>query len=100
MLFAIEKHISVSALSSKMNRRLVWQKAMWIKRDLSNYNASINLRTECSEREKGCGLNKKKSAISKVFRNLRWKFFPHRHWRRELQCVIAPLFALHPLMSK
>jgi hypothetical protein len=43
--FAIEKRISVSALSSKMNRRLVWQKAMQIKQDLPTYNASINLRT-------------------------------------------------------
>jgi hypothetical protein len=29
--FLIEKHISVSALSSKIYRRLVWQKAMRIK---------------------------------------------------------------------
>ncbi len=63
MLFAIEKRISVSALSTKIIRQLVWQKAMWIKQDLSTYNASINLRTECSEREKGCGVNIKKSAI-------------------------------------
>jgi len=45
MPFAIEKRISVSALSSKMNRQLVWQKAMPIKQDLPNYNASIYLRT-------------------------------------------------------
>jgi hypothetical protein len=43
--FAIEKRISVSAVSSKMNSRLVWQKAMQIKQDLPTYNASINLRT-------------------------------------------------------
>ncbi len=59
MLFANEKHISISALSSKMNRRLVWQKAMQIKQDLPTYNASINLHTECSEHEKRCSLNKK-----------------------------------------
>ncbi len=67
MLFAIEKRISVSALSRKMNRRLVWQKAMRIKQDLLTYNASINLRTECSEREKSCGVNQNKSAISNCF---------------------------------
>jgi hypothetical protein len=60
MPFAIEKHISVSALSSKMNRRLVWQKAMRIKQGLPTYNVSIYLRTECSEREKRRGTNKKK----------------------------------------
>jgi hypothetical protein len=59
--FAIKKRISVSALSSKMNRRLVWQKAMRYKQDLPNYNASIYLRTECSEREKRRGPNKKKN---------------------------------------
>jgi hypothetical protein len=45
MPFAIEKCISVSALSSKMNRRLGWQKAMRIKQDLPTYNASLYLRT-------------------------------------------------------
>ena len=47
--FAIEKHISFSALSSKLNRRFVWQKAMRIKQDLLTYNPPIYLRTECSE---------------------------------------------------
>jgi hypothetical protein len=60
MPFAIEECISVSALSSKRNRQLVWQKAMRIKQDLPTYNASIYLRTECSEREKSRGPNKKK----------------------------------------
>jgi hypothetical protein len=60
MPFAIKKCTSISALSSKMNRRLVWQKAMRIKQDLPTYNASIYLRTECSEREESRGPNKKK----------------------------------------
>ncbi len=59
--FAIEKRISVSALSSKMNRRLLWQKAMRIQPYRRTYNASIYLRTECSEREKRRGPNKKKN---------------------------------------
>ncbi len=67
MLFAIEKRISRSTLSSKMNRRLVWQKAMQIKQDLPAYNASINLRTECSDREKSCGVNQKKIRHFKTF---------------------------------
>jgi hypothetical protein len=46
--FAIEKGISVSAYSSKMNRRFVLQKAMRCKQDLPTYNAPIYLRTECS----------------------------------------------------
>ena len=58
--FAIEKHISFSALSSKMNRRFVLQKAMRIKQDLPTYNAPIYWRTECSERKKRRGPNKKK----------------------------------------
>jgi hypothetical protein len=33
---------------------------MWIEQDLSGYNASINLRSESSEREKRCGPNQKK----------------------------------------
>ncbi len=43
---------------------------------------------------------RKKSAILKLFHNLRCEFYPHRHWRRELPCALAPLFAPHPLMSK
>jgi hypothetical protein len=58
--FAIEKRISFSALSSKMNRRFVRQKAMRIKQDLPTYNAPIYLRTECSGRKKRRGPNKKK----------------------------------------
>jgi hypothetical protein len=60
VLFAIEKRISFSALSRKMNRRFVWQKVMRIKQDLPTYNAPIFLRTECSERKKRRGPNKKK----------------------------------------
>ncbi len=58
--FAIEKRISFSALSGKMNRQFVWQKALRNKQDLPTYNAPIYLRTECSERKKRCGPNKKK----------------------------------------
>jgi hypothetical protein len=82
VLFAIEKHISVSALSNKMNRRFVWQKAMRIKQDLPNYNALIYLRTECSECEKRSGPNKKK------IRNFTSVFDPHRHLRRRLDAPI------------
>ncbi len=60
MPFATKKHISVSALSSKMNRRLHCNEAMRIKQDLPTYNAPIYLRTECSERKKRSGPNKKK----------------------------------------
>ncbi len=59
MPFAIEKPISFSTLSSKMNRRFVNQKAMRIKQDLLTYNAPIYLRTECSESKKRRGPNKK-----------------------------------------
>jgi hypothetical protein len=59
MPFAIEKRISFTALSSKMNRRFVWQKAMRIKQDLPACNALIYLRTECRERKKRRGPNKK-----------------------------------------
>jgi hypothetical protein len=61
MPFSIEKRISFSALSSKMKRQFVWQKAMRIKQDLPTYNASIYLRTECSERKKRRGPNKNKN---------------------------------------
>ncbi len=61
MPFAIEKRISFSALYSKMNRRFVWQLAMRSKQDLPTYNAPIYLRTECSERKKRRGPNKKKN---------------------------------------
>ncbi len=60
VLFAIEKRISSSALSSKMNRRFVWQKAMRIEQDLPSFNAPIYLRTKCSKRKKRRGPNKKK----------------------------------------
>jgi hypothetical protein len=51
MPFANAKRISVSALSSKMNRRLVCNSAMRIKQDFPTYNAQIYLRTECPERK-------------------------------------------------
>jgi hypothetical protein len=60
--FAIEKRISFSALSSKMNRRF----AMRIKQNLHIYNAPIYLRTECSERKKRRGPNKKKIRQFKI----------------------------------
>jgi hypothetical protein len=49
MPYPIEKRISFSALSSKMKRRFVRQKAMRIKQDLPPCNAPIYLRTERSE---------------------------------------------------
>ncbi len=58
--FAIKKRISFSALSSKMNRWFVWQKAMRIKQDIPTYTAPIYLRTESSERKKRSGPNKEK----------------------------------------
>jgi hypothetical protein len=85
--FAIEKRFSGSALSSKMNRRLVWQKAMRIKQDLPTYNSSIYLRTERPVRKKRCGPNKQKSASLKLVHNSRYEIDPHRHWRRGLRCV-------------
>jgi hypothetical protein len=96
MLFAIAKLISVSALSSKMNRRLVWQKAVRNKH-LPTYNASINLRTECLERNRWRGQNKKKKP---QVHDSRCEFGTHRNWRRELVCVIASLFAPHDFYSK
>jgi hypothetical protein len=36
MPFAIEKHISISALSSKISRLFVWEKAMRIKQGSSS----------------------------------------------------------------
>jgi hypothetical protein len=61
--FAIEKLIS---FSNKMNRRFVWQKAMRIKQNLRTYNAPFYLRTECSERKKRRGPNKKKIRQFKI----------------------------------
>jgi hypothetical protein len=66
MPFAIEKRISFSALSSKMNRRFVRQKAMRIKQNLRTYNAPIYFRTECSKRKKRRGPNKKKICQLKI----------------------------------
>jgi hypothetical protein len=52
---------------------------MRIKQELLTYKASINLRTECSEREKSCGVNPKKISNSKLFHNLRCEFYLHLH---------------------
>ncbi len=60
MPFAIEKHISISTPSGKINKWLLWQKAMRIKQDLPPYNASIYLCTESSESERRRVPNKKK----------------------------------------
>jgi hypothetical protein len=46
---------------------------MRIKQDLLTYNAPIYLRTECSERKKRHGPNKKKSASSNLVHNWRRK---------------------------
>ena len=100
--FAIEKRISFSALSSKMNRGFVWQLAMQIKQDLHTYNAPIYLRTECSERKKRLGPNKKKirEINSGLWMALRiWPaspfaeesglniYNPRIYWRTEILCV-------------
>jgi hypothetical protein len=52
-----------------------------IKQDLPTYNAPIYLRTECSERKKRRGPNKKKIREIKFSHNLRGEFDPHRHLR-------------------
>jgi hypothetical protein len=69
---------------------------MRIKHDLPAYNASINSRTECSERKRRRGQNKKKNP---QVHDSRFEFGPHRHWRRELRSAIASLFAPHPLIQ-
>jgi hypothetical protein len=56
---------------------------MPIKQDFPTYNALIYLRTDCSERKKRRGPNKKKSTRSNMVDNLRGEFDPHRHLRRE-----------------
>jgi hypothetical protein len=81
--FDNEKCISVSACSSKMNRRFVCQKAMRYKEDLTTYNASIYLRTECCSVKRDAVKTNKKSANSNMTHNLRCNFAPHRHLRRK-----------------
>ncbi len=62
---------------------------MRIKQDLPTYNALIYLRTECLERKKRSGPNKKKiREIKYMVHNLRSEFDPHRHWRRDDLTVI------------
>ncbi len=82
--FAIEKRISIPALSSKRNRRLVWQKAIRCKQDPPTYKASIYLLAECSEHEKRRGPNKNKSASSNLFHNLRWENF-YVFWKNKIR---------------
>jgi hypothetical protein len=48
---------------------------------MSLYNALINLCSECSERERRLGTNKKKN---QWVHDSRCEFGPHRHWRMEL----------------
>ncbi len=57
---------------------------MRIKQDFPTYNAPIYMRTECSERKKSRGPNKKKIREVKknLVHNLRSEFDPHRHLRR------------------
>jgi hypothetical protein len=62
-MFTVVRHKSGTG-EIDVNFRLVWQKAMRIKHDLPAYNASINLRTECSERKRRRGQNKKKKSAS------------------------------------
>jgi len=66
---------------SKMNRRSVWQKAMGIKQDLPNYNASIYLRTECSDVKRDTARTRKKNLHFQIW------FNPHRYFRRRLRCA-------------
>jgi hypothetical protein len=56
---------------------------MWIKQYLPTYTAPIYLRTECSERKKRCGPNKKKICEINLVHNLHSEFDPHRHLRRK-----------------
>jgi hypothetical protein len=56
---------------------------MQIEQETPTYNAPIYLRTECSERKKRRGLNKKKSTKSNLVHNLRSEFDPYRHLRRK-----------------
>jgi hypothetical protein len=60
----------------------------------------IYLRTECSERKKRRGPNRKKSAKSNMVDNLRYEFDPHHHLRRKASvrphngAMISPLLNL------
>ncbi len=90
MPFAIEKRISFSALSSKINCPFVWQTAMRIKQDLPAYNAPICLRTEYSEKSRN--RTRKESASSNLAHNL-------RIGAKKLWCALAKLFAPHPRQS-
>ncbi len=62
---------------------------MRIEQDLPAYNTSINLRTECSDREKSCGLDKKKSAIFKLFHNFRCEL-PNIRFLADPHCFSFP----------
>jgi hypothetical protein len=83
--FIIETRISVSALPSKMNRRLVWQKlAMRIKQDLPTYKrVNFFAHQMFGARKEMRPEHKKKSASLKLVHNSSCEFDPHRHWRRK-----------------
>ncbi len=80
--FGIEKCISVSACSSKMNMWFVWQKAMRCKQDLSTYNASIYCAQNVRSVKRDAVRTRKKSANTNIVHNLRCNFAPHRHLLR------------------
>jgi hypothetical protein len=83
--FAIKKCISVSAPSSKMNRRLVWQKAKkTFLLMMRQFICVPNVRSV----KRDAARTRKKSATSNLFHNLRCEFDPHRHWRRDDLTVI------------
>ncbi len=80
---------------------------MRIKQDLPTYNAPIYLRTECSERKKWRGPNKKKIREAKSGHNLRYEFDPHRHLRRRQVLIFmtreyidAPKFCAYRFLIK
>jgi hypothetical protein len=75
--FAIEKHISVSALSSKMKGDLFDKKRC-------GANKAFLLITRqfiCARNVRSVNAvqTRKKSTILKLFHNLRCEFYPHRH---------------------
>ncbi len=74
--FAIEKSISVSACSSKMNRRFVWQKTMWCKQDLSIIMRQFICAPNVRSVKRDAVWTRKKSAILKLFHSLCCKFYP------------------------
>ncbi len=101
MPFAIEKHISLSAPSSKMNRRFVWQKRCGSNKIflliMRQFICAPNVRSV----KRDAAPTRKKSARSNLVHNLRGEFDPHRHLCRKAsvrQCngagMILPYFNL------